>query len=114
MKEALKIHVGDKILIDNDIYKVLSTSFSGSARAEKQVKVSMKSIPEGKFKEIVYHPDDKVEDISPDIKKAQYTYRDNENLYFMDEKTFEQFPIPKSSFGKKIVFLREGQTFNIH
>ncbi|OGW74873.1 MAG: hypothetical protein A2Z72_02430 [Omnitrophica bacterium RBG_13_46_9] len=113
MKEAAKIQVGNIILIHNELYKVLSASFSGTAKAEKQVKVSMKSIPEGKFQEKVFHPDEKVEDITPPHKKAQYTYSDNENIYFMDDETFEQFAMPRGIFGNRSLFLKEGDSFNV-
>jgi elongation factor P len=113
LKEASQIHVGNILLIDGELFKVLSASFSGTAKAEKQIKVSMKSIPEGKFRERVFHPDDKVDDITPEAKKAQYTYSDNENVYFMDEQAFEQFSLSKALFGERVVFLKEGQSFNI-
>jgi elongation factor P len=113
MKEASRIQVGNILLISNELYKVLSFEFSGSAKAEKQFKVTMKSVPEGRFQERVFHPGEKVEDITPETKKAQYTYSDNENVYFMDEASFEQFAMPKSSFGEKILFLREGDVFNV-
>ncbi len=114
MIDASQLHAGNLILINSEVYKVLSVSLSGSAKAEKQIKVSMKSIPEGKFHQTVFHHHEKIENITPDIKKAQYEYSDDENIYFMDEATYEQFPMPKAVFGNKLFFLKEGETFNVY
>lgn len=113
MIDASQIHVGNILIINNELYKVLTASFSGTAKAEKQVKVTMKSITEGKFQEKVFRPDEKVEDISPEAKRAQYVYSDNENVYFMDEASFEQYPMPKNIFGKRLMFMKEGNRFTV-
>jgi elongation factor P len=113
MLEASQIRVGTILFMDNELYKVFSVYQSGTAKAEKQVNVPMKSIPAGKFQEKVFHPHDKVENIEPERKKAQYMYVNDENVYFMDENTYEQFPISKSIFGKKLLFIKEGDSFNV-
>lgn len=113
MIEASDIHTGNLLLLDGTIYKVLSVSFSGTAKAEKQIKVTMKSIPEGKFQERVFSPHEKLDNISPDIRKAQYIYADDENVYFMDQETYEQFLMPKKIFGEKLKFMKDGDVFNI-
>ncbi|MFC1590403.1 hypothetical protein ACFL42_02780 [Candidatus Omnitrophota bacterium] len=100
--------------MSGELFKVLSVTFKGTAKTQKQAHVTMKSVPEGKFQEKVFHPDDKIDNVHLDTKKAQYSYADAENCYFMDETTFEQFSISRDSIGRKAIFLKEGDVFDVH
>ncbi len=51
----------------------------------------------------------KVEYIEPDIKEAQYLYKDDSFLYFMDTESFETISVPEETVGKYADFLREGE-----
>lgn len=113
MLEASQIRVGTILLMGSELYKALSVYKSGTAKAEKQLNVSMKSIPEGKFQEKVFSPHERITDIIPERKKAQYMYLEDENVYFMDENTYDEFTISKGIFGKKLFFIKEGDSFTI-
>lgn len=47
MIDGANIHDGVILLIDGKIYKVTSSELRGSAKAQKIMHVSLKSIPEG-------------------------------------------------------------------
>ena len=40
--------------------------------------------------------------------KAQYTYRDGDDYYFMDNESFEQFYLSREALGNNINYLKEG------
>ena len=44
----------------------------------------------------------------------QYLYKDNENLYFMDERNYNQFSIPISVVGDVSRFFKEGEKMYVY
>lgn len=51
----------------------------------------------------------KVEHIEPDTKEAQYLYKDDSSLYFMDTDSYETISVPKDTVGNYANFLKEGE-----
>jgi len=46
--------------------------------------------------------------------EMQYLYKDNENLYFMDERTFNQSSLPISVIGEISRFFKEGEKMFVY
>jgi len=113
MKKANDIREGNLILMDDEVYRVDGVELKGSAKAHKQVGLKLRSVPHGKFKDIAMSPEDKVEEADVIHKKAVYSYRDNDNYYFMDPQTFETHAIANTIIGKKSCFLKEEQEINV-
>ncbi|MFA6532834.1 MAG: elongation factor P, partial [Patescibacteria group bacterium] len=44
----------------------------------------------------------------------QYLYKDNENLYFMDERTFNQSSLPISVVGEVTRFFKDGEKMFVY
>ncbi len=107
MIKALDARKGNIFMIDGQICKTLDVSFKGAARAQKLVHLSFKTIPEGKFIDRTYQPDDKLEGIEPHRKKVKFMYRDESSCNFMDMETFEQFTIGLDALGKRQGLLKE-------
>ncbi|MDD5439959.1 MAG: hypothetical protein PHS37_07220 [Candidatus Omnitrophica bacterium] len=98
---------GNLILINNEIFKVEEIDLKGSAKAHKTVSLKLRSIPEGKFKEITLNHEDKVDEAVVVHRKAAYSYSDGDSHYFADPETFEQYPLRKELVGGKEIFLKE-------
>jgi len=49
MKEAVEVRVGNLLLIDGTIYKVMEVDVKGSAKAHKTINLKMRGILDGKF-----------------------------------------------------------------
>jgi len=101
------------ILLDNSLYKVLSIELRGAAKSQRIPHLKLKSIPDGKYAEKTFQPDDKIEQVHPDIKTMEFSYKDENNLYFIDVITFEQYGVPKDIIGEKEKFIKEGDELPI-
>jgi len=113
MKRALDIRVGNIINFEGNIYKVEEVETKGSAKAHKTFNLKMRSIPEGKFLEHTFNPEDKIEEADVTHKKTLYSYKDEENFYFLDEETYENYQINKNLIGEKEFFLKENEKYTI-
>jgi elongation factor P len=48
-----------------------------------------------------------------DKKKCEYVYKDSTGYVFMDQETFEQFPLPAELVGDKMGFVRENTVVDV-
>lgn len=46
-------------------------------------------------------------------RPAQYLYNDGEFWYFMDEETYEQYPLSRGQLGDYVSFLKEGTSLTV-
>jgi len=113
MRKAIDVREGNLLLIDGEIYRADEVHAKGSAKAHKMIGLKLRSIPDGKFKELTLAPEDKVEEADLVHKKATYSYKDNDNFYFLDTETYETYAIQNDFIGKKECFLKEEQQINI-
>ena len=48
-----------------------------------------------------------------DKKKCEYLYKDSGGYVFMDQESFEQFPLPEELVGDKMGFVRENTVVDV-
>lgn len=113
MKRAIEVKVGNLLLIDGKIYKVEEVETKGAAKVHKTVFLKMRDIDHGKDFEHTYQQDDKLEEADVEHKKALYSYQDGDSFYFIDEETYENYAVSRAMIGKKDVFLKENEKYNI-
>ena len=56
---------------------------------------------------------EKIEEAKLETKKAQYLYHNNDDYFFMDAASFEQFSLSEKQLGKTAGFLKEGAQVDI-
>jgi len=113
MKRAIEVRTGNLLLLEGEIYKVDEIETKGSAKAHKMINLRLRSIPENKYKEMTFNPEDKLEEAELTRKKALYSYKDSTYFYFLDAETFENYPVKKEFLDKKECFLKENQEIDI-
>lgn len=107
------IKIGLKIIHDGEPYEVLRANFMRMQQRKPTMQTKMKNLITGKVLELNFKPGDRIEEAELDKTKVDYLYRDEENVYFMDPISFEQFSLGKDIFGEKVGFLREGEKVTI-
>lgn len=97
---------------DGNIFQVLSFEHIKMGRGSANIKVKVRNLRSGSTTEKGYTNGAVVEDIHLEKKDFQFLYKDSENAYFMDPRTFEQQSIPlKILFANE--FLKEGGTVTL-
>lgn len=89
-------------------YVVMDARFVKMQQRMPVMQSKLKSLITGKILEYSFHPGDKVEYADLARNKANFMYKDERNVYFMNNETFEQFEIPLEQLGSKINYLKEG------
>ncbi len=113
MYSITDLKTGTKITLGNDPYVVLKYDHIKMGRGGAVVKATVQNLRTGQVRVESFSGTDKVEPAEIIQKRAQYTYNDGANYYFMNEETFDQFEFSKEILGDTIYFLLEGNTVDV-
>ena len=108
-----QIKVGKAISFNGEPFVVVSARHVTMGRGGASVKTKLKSLINGNVIEETFKSGANIEEADLARIKAQFMYVDGEEYYFMDEKSFEQFPLPKDQVGEITNFIKEGQSVDV-
>ena len=106
-KEATEIRLGNVLKIDGAIVKVIGQELRGSGKSGKTVHLKLKGLTDGRFMEKSLRAEDRAEAVDTQYARLQYLYRDGDDFVFMNNETYEQFPLSAKAIGKQEIFLKE-------
>jgi elongation factor P len=75
--------------------------------------VELKDLVEGTKLNERFRAAETIERVRLDEKEFQFLYAEGEQLYLMDQETFEQVPVDKSLIGNSLPFLQEGMAVSV-
>lgn len=107
VKDATDIRVGNVMKVDGAVSKVIAQEMRGTGKFGKTVHLKLKSLSDGRFIEKTYRAEERVDMVDVHFVKLQYLYRDGDELYFMNNQNFEQFPLSAKILGKQESLLQE-------
>ncbi|MDD4332581.1 MAG: elongation factor P [Patescibacteria group bacterium] len=103
-----EIKVGKVIRINNEPYVLIKTDHHKMGRGGAVLKTKLKNLITGNLLEKTFQGSDKAEEAETETKKGNYLYKDDNEVYFMDNVSFEQFSFPLDQVGEQIIYLKEG------
>ena len=104
---ANSLREGMSVEIDGTLYEVVEFQHVKRGRGGAFVRVMLKNLETSETVRKVLQPEQKIKDVFVEEKKAQYLYREGENLHFMDMESFEEKMVPEKVLGRKVGFLKE-------
>lgn len=105
---------GEFINYQGNIWQVQKADFYSPGKGSALMKVKIKNLMSGKNIDYAYKSNEQVEVLNVTSVEMQYLYKDNENLYFMDEKTYNQSSLPISIVEEVSKFFREGEKMFVY
>ena len=110
---AGEIRVGMLLEYKNDLWEVLKTQHVKPGKGGAFAQVEMKSVNKNTKLNERFRSSETVEKASLEETTFNYLYSDENNIFFMDPKTFEQLEINKQLVGDKAKFLTENLEVSI-
>ena len=104
---AGEIRVGMLIEYKNDLWQILKTQHVKPGKGGAFAQVEMKSVGKNTKLNERFRSNETVEKASLEETTFDYLYKDENNYYFMDPKTFDQVEINKDIIGEKGKLLKE-------
>lgn len=93
---------------DKEPWTVLNYEHVKVGRGSANVKLKVRNLRTGHITEKSYISNARVNEAEIEKLKVVYLYKDGQSYVFMNQSTFEQFAISKSSISEQEKFLREG------
>ncbi len=103
-----EIKIGTLVQINNEPYIVLKAQHHKMGRGGAVLKLKLKNLITGNVLDKTLQGNEKMAEAETEKKKVNFLYTDEENAYFMDNETFDQFSLNLDQIGDKKNFLKEG------
>ena len=103
-----EIKVGKLLRVNEEPYVVIRADHHKVGRGGAVLKIKLKNLINGSVLDKTYQGSDKAEEAETEKKKANYMYKDENDAYFMDNESYEQFSLALDQIGEKMKFLKEG------
>ena len=110
---AGSLEKGEFVELNGDPFQITKIDHNFRGRGQANLKIKLKNVQSGNTVEKTYGPSNTVERIDVDAIEMQFLYKDNANLTFMNEQTYEQYEISTESVGDLGNYFKEGQAVYI-
>ena len=113
MISANDFRQGNVVLLEEQLYSIVSFSRVKPGKGGAYVRTKLKRLSDGNILDRTFRAEEKIEDVRLEGKSMQFLYRDGDLLYFMDNETYEQQPITVQQLGDAVNFLAEGASIKV-
>ena len=103
--QATQLRAGMLVKWKDELYSVFKTEHRTPGKGRGFVQVKLRSHAKGSVVDYKFASDDFVERISLTPKEMQYLYEEGDQLWFMDNESYEQTSISKEELGDQINYL---------
>lgn len=97
-----------------DIWQVQKADFYSPGKGSALMKARLKNIITAKNVEYAFKSNESVETLEVECVEMQFLYKDTENVYFMDSRTYNQFTLPLEVVGQAHHFLKDGKSYFVY
>ncbi len=107
MKEAQECKAGSIVKLNNQLMSVQKATYFKGGRGSATIAFKFRNVETGNLTEVVYKASDKLEDVSLERRKMEYSYKDGDMFVFMDKTSFEQTEVTADLLGEFLPYLKE-------
>ncbi|RMD59908.1 elongation factor P [Candidatus Parcubacteria bacterium] len=108
-----EIKPGKVLQIAGEPYLVIQSHHHKMGRGGAVLRVKLRNLITGNLLDKTFQGNEKAEEANTEIKKANFMYKDDQEAYFMDNDSYEQFSMAIENVGDKIKFLKEGTDVDV-
>lgn len=101
------------ILYQGEIWQIQKAEHYSPGKGSALMKVRIKNVASGKTLDYAFKSNEDVETLEVETIEMQYLYKDAENLYFMDERTYNQYTVPAGIVGDAVDFFKESNKYYV-
>lgn len=94
-------------------HQIVDLTFVNPGKGSAFVRTKLKSLKTGKVQEFTYKSGESAEEVAVATREMQYLYKEGENYIFMDNFSFEQYPISAALIGSFVDYLKPNDTYQI-
>ncbi|PIY69422.1 elongation factor P [Candidatus Roizmanbacteria bacterium CG_4_10_14_0_8_um_filter_39_9] len=105
---------GEFIRYQGDIWQIQKADFYSPGKGSALMKARIKNIITAKNIEYAFKSNEDVDVLDVECLEMQYLYKDNELLYFMNPRTYNQYTLLIGVVGEAAKFMKEGNSYFVY
>jgi elongation factor P len=98
---------------DGQLYQCLDRELITPGNWRAILNLKIRNLKTGSIVVVRFKPEDKVEQAFLDTRDMQFSYREGDDVYFMDSETFEQMAIPADFIEEQLGFIKENDIVQV-
>lgn len=111
MSESITdLKVGKVVKMKEDPYLIVRAEFNRKQQRKPVMRTKLKNLKNGSVLEKTFLSGEGFEFADIKTQKIQYLYKTNDQAFFMNEQTFEQFEMPLDMIEGAVPYLLDGTT----
>ncbi len=103
---------GMVIELDGVLMQIVDFQHVKPGKGGAFVRTKLRKVMTGAVLDKTFRAGEKVDEVRLENRTMQYLYPDGDLYYFMDNETFEQFPVSKDVIGDQVLYLKENIEVN--
>jgi|SRR5581483_605580 len=96
---------GMHIDVEGDVWRIVEFQHVKPGKGGAFVRTRLKKLETGAVVDRTFRAGEKFPRVHTEVKNVQYLYDSGDEVVFMDEETYDQFSLPRSSVADEIQFL---------
>jgi elongation factor P len=113
MIQAGDLRPNSRILYNNEPYQVIDVTFVKPGKGGAFCRAKMKNYINNLVREVTFRNEEKIEQPDLEYKTAQFLYSKDDFFYFMDQDSYEEILINKSSLSDIKGYIIEQEIYTI-
>ena len=103
--KASQVRKGNVIVFKDDLYVLTEVVHVTPGKGPAFIQSKMKNVRGGQNAEYRFRPDESVEKVDLQTRKMEFLYEDAGDYYFMDQETYDQFPLSTDLLGDAPLYM---------
>jgi elongation factor P len=99
--------------MNGDLVKVVDYQHVKQGRGSAFVRLTLRNLRTGARVEQTFQAGSKFQTARLERSRVQFLYKEDEQYYFMDQDTFEQFPLDAETLGDTVNYMLENETIDL-
>lgn len=104
---------GVSIVLDGNVWRVIEFLHVKPGKGSAFVRTKLKSVQSGSVVEKTFRAGETVPQANLEKSTMQHTYKEGEELVFMDMETYEENRLSVAQIGDRVKYLKEGMEVNV-
>ena len=96
---------GMHIELDGKVWRILEFQHVKPGKGGAFVRTKLKNLDSGAVVDRTFRAGEKFQRMHTEMKSAQYLYDSGDEVVFMENKTYEQFSLPRKSVAEELEFI---------
>jgi elongation factor P len=93
--------------------QIVDLTFVNPGKGSAFVRTKLKSLKTGKVQEFTYKSGESAEEVIVNTREMQYLYKEGDNYIFMDNQSYEQYPVSDAMLGNYVKYLKPNDTYQM-